>query len=260
VEQLGVIPPDRVQVQLVGGKPLYVLSHLDGRQTTHDENDVVHIRTALTSSDGVTGLSPVAQCREALGLARALGEQASALVANDATPLGVLTVPAGPGDEDLLENLRGAMEKRHGGPRNRGRVAVLSGDVAFSAISLSPVDAEFIAQRRLSTAEIARLFNVPPWLINAESASSLTYSNSESQLMAFQKVALAPLLCAVEQAITNSRLCVGPDKYVEFLADGFLRADSVARAQVYTAALDPVTGWMTRPEARARENLPAEAA
>lgn len=259
IEQLGVLPTDRVQIEIKGGMPLYTLTHDNGRQTTHGPSDVIHIRLPLTL-DGIRGVAAIAMAREALGLARSLGVEASALVANSSAPLGVLSVPpTGPGTEDLLENLRAGIEARHRGARNRGRVAVLAGEVKFEPISITPHDMELVAQRKLSTVEIARLFRVPPWMIAADSGESLTYSNVETQAQAFVTFSLAPYLVAIEQAISADELC-SENVYVEFLVDGLLRADSSTRATVYTAALDPITGWLTRAEVRRLENLAPEAA
>jgi len=258
IEQLGVLPAEGVQVEIKGGLPLYTLTRPDGRQTTHGTEDVLHVRMPLTL-DGVLGLSPIAQAREALGLARALSEQASATVGNGSTPLGVLTVAAGPAQDDLIENLRKGWEDRHRGSRNAGRVAVVAGDINFAAVSLSPADAQFVEQRRLSTAEVARLFRVPPWMIGAESGDSLTYSTVEGQSRAFLTYTLAPYLAAIEQSISGDPdLCAGPNVYAEFLRDAILQADTLARAQTYAIALDPELGWMTRAEVRALENLPPE--
>lgn len=258
IEQLGMLPPDRIEVELKGGMPFYTLTSDRGRRTVHGPTDILHFKGL--SVDGLVGLSPIGQAREALGLARALAEQASAMVANDATPLGVLAVPVGPGTEDLIENLRKGWEDRHRGARNAGRVAVLAGDIKFNAVSLSPVDSEFVAQRKLSTQEIARLFRVPAHLIGGEAGTSMTYSNLETEAAAFVKFSLAPWLTVIEQGISADDDLCGDGVWVEFLLDGLLRADSSTRATVYTAALDPITGWMSRDEVRRLENLPAEAA
>jgi phage portal protein BeeE len=96
-------------------------------------------------------------------------------------------------------------------------------------------------------------------MVGAPSGDSLTYSNTEQQQLAFVTHSLRPWLVLIEQAITNDPdLCRGPNLYCEFLLDGLLRADHATRAEVYTRALDPVTGWMDRSEVRALENLPAE--
>ena len=40
-------------------------------------------------------------------------------------------------------------------------------------------DAEFVAARKLSATEVARVFRIPPWMIGAEGGDSMTYSNTE---------------------------------------------------------------------------------
>jgi HK97 family phage portal protein len=256
IEQIAVLPNDRVTVQIRGGLPFYTLTHLDGRQTTHGQSDVLHFRGL--SMDGVVGLSPIAQCREALGLAASLRDHASALFANGAAPRGILTVPGGPGEDDHMKALALAWEARHQGGANAGRVAVLTGDVAFTPISLSPADAEFVSQRKLSSTEIARLFRVPPHLIGAEAGNSLTYSNVESEGLDFLRFSLAPWLTVVEQGVAVDPDLSPPGVFVEFLRDAMLRADSKTRADVYATALDPQKGWMRRDEVRRLENLPPE--
>ena len=86
----------------------------------------------------------------------------------------------------------------------------------------------------------------------------MTYSNTESQALAFVTHSLRPWLVLIEQAISeDADLCPGA-LYCEFLLDALLRADSKTRSEVYGAALDPQTGWMTREEVRRAENLPPE--
>jgi HK97 family phage portal protein len=253
VAQLGVISPERIIIEVRNGAVVYRLTHLDGSQTLHGPDDIIHVRLPMTL-DGFTGMSPIATCREALGLARALGEQASAAAVNDSTPTGVLTVAAGPGSDDLVENLRAAWESRHGGPRNKGRVAVVTGDVNFAGLSLSAVDAQFIEQRQLSSQEIARIWLVPPSRLNVQSSDSLTYSTQEGESLAFYRHCLAPYLTAVEQAVTNSPLCSAMTS-VQFELGEMMRADSAGRASYYTQALNPATGWLDRNEVREMEGL-----
>jgi phage portal protein BeeE len=71
---------------------------------------------------------------------------------------------------------------------------------------------------------------------------------------------LRPWLVLIEQAISADPDLCSQNVYVEFLLDALLRADSATRADVYTKALNPATGWMTRAEVRQLENLEPEAA
>ncbi len=254
--QLGMLPVDRIAVEIKNGEPVYTLTHDTGRQTRHGADDVLHLRGL--SVDGVRGLSPIGYAREALGLAAALEQHASALFANGAAPLGVLTVGQGPAQGDVMENLRKGFEDRHKGAKNAGRVAVLAGEIDFKPVSITPADAEFIAQRKLSTSEVARLFRVPAHLVNAESNTSLTYSTTEMDALNFVKFSLQPWLTVIEQAVSADRDLCQPGTYVQFKLDALLRADSHTRAQVYALALDPERGWMRREEIRELEDLPRE--
>ena len=132
---------------------------------------------------------------------------------------------------------------------------MLSGDVNFQQIGMPLEDAQFLEQRQLSATEVARIFRLPPWIIGAPTGDSLTYSTVEAQGLAFVTYALRPWLVGIEQALSADRDLFAPNEYAEFLLDGLLRSDAVSRAEVYTRALDPVTGWTNRKEVRRLENL-----
>ena len=254
VEQLGLLHPERVTVELRAGQPVYAV--LDGRggRSEHGVEDVLHVRAPL-SVDGLTGLSPIRQCRVALGLAGNLAEHANEFFAAGGRPDGILKT--GGGNQDALKALRETWHQTR--QRNKGRgIAVVSGDVEFTAITGPLDDLQFVEQRSLSTQEVCRIFRVPPFMLGASSGDSMTYSNTESQALAFVTFSLRPWLVTIEQAITaDSDLCRG-SLYVEFLLDALLRADSKTRADVYVLALDPERGWMTRAEIRRLENLEPE--
>ena len=222
----------------------------------HGPSDVLHAK-GMTSADGLRGLSPVSACRLALTLSSSLQTSAAALSANDARPSGILTVPA-PQADATVEDIRERWDARHGGPPASGRIAVVAGDVGFTPVAFSAADTQFLQQRELSAREVARIFRVPAWLIDAPTGDSLTYTNVLEQNRAFVSHSLRPWLVRLERAISGDPdLCPG-NTYVEFNLDGLLRADAGARAQIYTAALNPTTGWMTRPEVRELEDLPPE--
>jgi HK97 family phage portal protein len=255
IEQLALLHPDCVAPELRAGRPVYTVSDGRGRQSEHGVEDVIHIRAL--STDGLLGLSPVRQCRVALGLSQSLAQHAAAFFENGARPSGILKVPNDI-DPDELIALRASWSQRHTGTANAHRTAIVSGDVAFDAITGPLDDLQFVEQRHLSTAEIARIFRVPPWMVGASSGDSMTYSNVEQQTLAFVTYSLRPWLVLIEQAVSeDADLCRG-SLYVEFLLDALLRADSRTRADVYTAALSPDTGWMNRAEVRRLENLDPE--
>ena len=173
VEQLVPLDPASVTVELDGGVPIYTLMDLAGvqRLTT---SDVLHIRAL--SIDGIIGVSPIGQARQALGLAQHLASHADSFAKNAGRPGGVLRVSgwrtAQPG---AAEDVRSDWETRFSGEANAGKLLLLTGegDIQYQQFALSMADAEFVAQRQLSTAEIARIFRVPPHLIGAPTGGIL---------------------------------------------------------------------------------------
>lgn len=256
IAQLGLLHPDTMSVEVKGGRPLYTYADpVSGARQTLTTADVIHVRAL--SADGIMGLSPIRQAREALGLSRALTEHAARFFENDARPSGILKVD-GALTSDQAEYLRTAWDARHRGVDRSHRIALMSGEVEFVSVSMPMDDAQFLEQRKLSTVEVARIFRVPPWIIGADSGESMTYSNTEQQSLHFATYSLRPWLVTIEQALSANRELFPAGTYCEFTLDALLRADSATRAQVYTAALNPDTGWMTRQEVRQLENLDPE--
>jgi HK97 family phage portal protein len=258
--QLGVLPPDRMEVEIVGGQPRFKY-HQPNRPPVENLtlDDLIHVR-GLTL-DGVRGASPIKVCREAMGLGKSLTDAASALWANGAVPGGILSVPQGAGGDDQAQALADGWKTRHGGPKNRGRVAVVTGEVNWQSVTMPLADAEFIATRKLSTLDVCRIFHVQPWMLAADVGESLTYSTVAEQARAFVTFSLGPWLRLIEEGLSaDADLFPQSNSYCRFSLEGLLRADPAARAAFYKAALDKDAGWMTRAEVRALEDLPAEEA
>lgn len=250
--QLGPLDPQQITVEIIGGLPTYLYTDPSGRQMTLTHEDVIHAR--LMSLDGVTGRSPIAACRDALGLNASLATHARATFENGAIPAGVLTVAAGPTATDTMGKLSEGWRDRHGGSKNRGRVAVVSGDVHWQEVSMSLVDSEFLRMAELSTRQVARIFGLPVWAIEGESAGSLTYSTVAMQRQALQDLACQPYLIELESAISaHPALHPEADTYSEFNRAAWLEGDPKALAE--TLALSVSSGLLTANEARQRLNL-----
>jgi len=257
VAEIAPLHPDRVTVELRDGQLRYVVKDGFGRQGEHGIEDIIHVRGL--STDGLVGLSPVRQCRVAMDLSASLAAHANHFFQNGARPTGILRAPPFP-DQAAEDAFASEFSANEMGLRNAHKIAVITSTLPLDFTQLSgPLDdLQFVEQRHLSTAEIARIFRVPPWMVGASSGDSMTYSNTESQALAFVTHSLRPWLVLIEQAISEDADLAPGALYVEFLLDALLRADSKTRSEVYTAALSPVTGWMTREEVRRAENLPPE--
>jgi HK97 family phage portal protein len=255
VTQLGLLAPERVRPELEGGRLRWRYTPGTGPQQMLTEADVVHVKGL--SVDGLTGLSAVTQAARVLGLSDELVKHALAYF-ESATPrpAGVLQLGPEATDEQRTRNIEGlkAEAKPHG-------ILVVRGDVEYQELASKLDDAQFVEQRRLAAQEVCRVFRVPSHLLNAGSGGdSLTYSTSESMSADFVKYSLQPWLRRIELAISNDRDLAFERQYVRFSVDGLLRADAATRSEVYTRALDPITGWMSRDEVRRLEDLEPEQA
>jgi HK97 family phage portal protein len=256
IVQLGLLDPASIEVELKGQRIIYTVNAPTGR-SEHGPGDILHVKAM--SADGLRGMSPVTQCRTALGLSSSLQVSAKTFTEQGSRPSGVLTLDGGK-NPDATEHLKDMWQMRHGGVQNMHSIAVLSGDVQFTPIAFNAADTQFLEQRELSAREVARVFRVPAWAIDAPTGDSLTYANVGEQNRALVTHSLRPWMVRIERAISNDTdLCPG-GTYVQFDLDGLLRADAATRSEIYTRALNADTGWLTRPEVRELEDLPPEEA
>jgi len=252
IAQLGTLSPERVFWRVKDGVPVYTITLLDGSVQQATPRDLIHLRGL--SIDGYQGVSPVQLCADAIALSAAMIQHAGRYFQNDARPSGLLRVPAGPQADEQVENLRAAWEGRHSGAQGAHRIAVVTGEISFDSISMNPEQSQFAELRQQAVTQIARAFRVPPWMIAASDASSLTYSNAETQSQAFVDHSLRPWLTCIEQAVTaDADLCMG-SLCASFDFSHLLRGDSVARAAYYQAGIRD--GWLQPAEARVMEGLP----
>ncbi len=255
VEQLAPLDPERMAVELRGGVLRYrYTQHPDatrGAQTVElTDADLVHVRAL--SRDGLTGMSVVEQAREALGISTSLDQFAARYFAEDCRPSGILRL--GNGADDRLTALTDAWKGRHQGVDRSHRIAAVTGEVSFEAISASAEDAQLVEARQHATATIARVFRIPPSLLGAPVGDSMTYGNRESDMAHFVAHSIRPWTVAIEEAIgAHAELCP-PGTFAEFSFDELLRADTGARYAAYETGLR--AGFLEVDEVRRWENLP----
>jgi HK97 family phage portal protein len=256
VAQLGLIHPDRIRPELEDGRLRFRYTPGTGGQQLLTEADVVHVKGL--STDSLNGLSAVSQAARVLGLSDSLVRHAMSFFEETTQrPAGVLRL----GSPELHPSEEGRQRERakfESEMKSHG-VLVVTGDTEYTPIAAKLDDSQFTDQRRLACQEIARVFRVPSHMLNAGSGGdSLTYSTVEQQSLDFVRYSLTPWLRRIELAISNDRDLAFQRQFVKFEVDGLLRADAKTRAEVYTHALDPITGWMDRNEVRRLEDLPPE--
>lgn len=248
IRELLPLHPDRVRVTQAPDWSLkYSLYLPDGTQADVTADDMLHIRGL--SSNGFTGLGPIALAREAVGLAIETERHGAQLFGNAGRPAGLLTTEQKL-DSEQVKQLTESWHAAQAGD-NRLKTAILDAGMTYQQMALSNEDAQFLETRKFQRGEIASLFRVPPHMIG--DLDRATFSNIEHQALDFVKYTMGPWYGRWEQAITM-QLTPPADRgtlFAEFLVDGLLRGDSKARHTAHSMGLRD--GYLNVNEVRAME-------
>lgn len=250
------LDPWRVRIEkLRNGTLLFHESLHNGGQRTFSQQDVIYV--PLFTLDGVNGLSPIGLARETFRLALNKRDSGVRTFDESAIPVGSLNTKEVIKDPDVRDRMRKEFKQRHQGKRD---IAILDAGAEFQTYTLPFDDVQFVELHASTKADVADYFNMPASLLNGKSGDSLTYGNRQDDFQFFLTFTLHNPLRKVEQALSNDRdLFPQPNTFfAEFLREGGMQPNPKEKAEYYTRALNPKTGWMNRGEVRARENLPRE--
>ena len=198
-------------------------------QTDYAWDDVFHI--PATSKDGITGLSPIRVAMDTIGLGLAAQRYGSRFFENGGSVSGALTHPAHL-SEEAADSLKAQWQELYTGASNAGKTVILEEGMKYERMGIPPEEAQFLETRKFQIDEIARIYRVPPHLLqNLEHA---TFSNIEHQSIDFVQYTMLPWYERWE-AHADTQLLSEEDRekgyFTEFLVDNLLRGDQLARAK-----------------------------
>ena len=251
-ELIAIVPlhPDKMKLKLLGGGVIeYHYTKGVGTPRVFSSEEILHVKGL--SSDGLIGYSPITVSAGSIALSRAAEHYGARFFENSATPSGILSHP-GKLKPEARGNIKKSWEQAHGAGKQHS-VALLEEGLSWTALSVTPEQAQFLETRKFQAEEIARLFNVPPHLLMLLDRS--TFSNVVEQNKSFAVNCIRPWAIRWEQAIRKSVLERFGDSslFTEFEMDALLRPDTMARAQANQILLQ--NGALTIDEWRARENM-----
>lgn len=205
-------------------------------------------------TNGIEGLSPISYARESMGITLAQMEAAAKMFAQGMRPSATLKFPTWLTKEQR-EAARENIAKIYEGSQNTGKVFLVEGGMELTPWSMTPEDAQFVELFGWSVDDVCRFFRVPPHMV--AKLDRATFSNIEQMSIEFVTFTLLPYLVRWEQAVQKRLLNPGErgTVFLRFNFEGLLRADSTARANLYSIMLQ--NGVMNRNEVRALENLNA---
>lgn len=261
------------EIERSKGKELLGLHRLDPSTVTPQRNKKGKIEYKVEGStvpvpfermlhipglgDGLVGLSPIKQAKQAISSGLMMDQFGAAWFANGSKGGMIITHPGELGPS-AKRNILDSLDEMHGGPTNFGKNMIFEEGMTASPTSIPPEDAQFLATRTFNIQEICRLFRIPCTLLQENSRS--TFSNSEQEALNYEKFGIRPWLERIEAQI-NFKLFNRQEQeiyFAEHVVDGLLRADVKTRYDVYNIAKNG--GWLNADEIRELENrnpLPA---
>ncbi|WP_346394637.1 phage portal protein [Pseudomonas syringae] len=245
--------PNRMDLDVAdNGEILYRYREKNGHLRDIAGSDMMHI--PAFSLDGQIGLSPIAYGADVFGAAMSAEDVAGSTFKNGmhqtvAFEVNKTLSPKQRDDfRDYVQRISGAM--------NAGKSPVLEEGVSAKVIGINPVDAQLLESREYSAEEICRFYMVDPTMVGYSDKASNWGTGLEQKLLRFLTFTLRSYMRRIEEGINRNLLTPAQRRqiYSEFSIEGLLRADSAARATLYSGMVQ--NGIYTRDECRMKENLP----
>lgn len=188
------------------------------------------------------GLDQGALFRGKVALRRAYDLQLAAQTyARTPAPTGVIKNNGA----DLPQNEVAGLLNAWKSARQRGAVGYLSAQLEWQASSYSPVEMALNEQIDNADSQIAELFNVDPYWVNAQK-SSMTYTNVRDVNSQLYQTTLRYYLEPIEQRLNFPDLAYPGYEY-KFSLDNFLRTSPAERVQIeqtlFQNGVIDVTEW-----------------
>lgn len=223
-KSITVVEPHRVEPVVMPNDTVVYKVHDISK--TFKADDVIHF--GGLSWNGVAGVNVLQTLADSFGLGMANQEYLSKFFADGATIAGVIKHP-GRLDDSAMERLRRSWERQYGGSVNSGKTAILEQGMDYQAIGLSPQQSSAGETKKLSIADVARIFGVPQFLL--EDLDRATFNNIEHLSLLFIKHTVRPW-CKRIEAELNRKLFPGDEQgeyTVRFDIDDLLAVDFDSR-------------------------------
>ena len=247
------------------GKLWYTVTHpFTGEWMTVHRADMLHMMAY--THNGYKGISVLTRASEVIGASRAAQQYNLNYYANGGQPAGVLQtdsdlsgtvsikLPDGTTQKVSKKDLvRSEWEKRHAGPSNAQRVAILDYGLKYTPISISNKDAQFVEQSELSVQDIARFFGVPLYKLQAGKQS---YSSNEQNAIEYVVSTLHPIVTQYEEELTWKLLPPSEASKLKIRINMMaeLRGDFTSRSSWYKAMRE--IGGFSANDIMALEDMP----
>jgi HK97 family phage portal protein len=228
-------------------------TQFDGTERFLSTNDVILF--AWPAPDGgEIGVSPLEKLGVTIRIEDAAQRFQEAEFRNGIRPSIAVSIPGNPKPE-VMDVVRASIERMHKGVDHQRKTMLLAGDASVTPISMSPVEAALIEQRRLNKEEVGMVYDLAGPLMN--DLTHGTYSNVEEMNRALYRDVLPPHLKLIEETFQAQLIDSEPswlDRAVAFDLTDKLKGDPETLASTQKMRVE--AGLTTRNEERRVLNMP----
>jgi len=228
IKQFNLILPTQVKnITLLNGKLWYEIIN---RQELIPMERMIHV--PHLGEDLISGKSVITYAREDLGIEIARREAGGKFWQDGGDPKSVITT-----SQKLTDPQRASLKETFRNAKREGGTIVAPYGADIKNISMTPADQEFIMSGNFSIAAICRWFGVP--LHKLSELERATLNNVEQMAIEFLQDTISPMIEKIENEYETKcyTLDSESDMELEFDMNSYLRADSVARAEANTHAI-----------------------
>lgn len=232
------LDPNKCDRRIVNGRPVNLVNG------AVPPFQVIYIPGRMRPGD-LVGMSPVEWCRQTIGLGLAAAKYGAQFFDGEGNMPGVIQAPGPLMPETKRDWAAQWRSKRQKG--GRGLPGVLDGGATWQPTGVTNEQAQFLATRKFTAAEIAgQMFLLDPSDLGIPvEGTSLTYANLQQRNERRIQVALMPWIRRIESKLST----LIPGGELRFDVDSRLRGNTRESYETLAVAVD--SGIMTMDEARA---------
>lgn len=239
--------PDRVRRARIESPRMKVWEHLedDGRTWRRIPDDEIF---------RLPGTPVLDFARDSFGAAQALEAYSSKTFQTGVRPSGFIAQDPGTSySEDAKTLIKARIMENHGGSENAGGVLWLPEGLKWNQIGMTNLQAEFVASKAFTVADVSRWFRIPPYMLGLLESGTVSYASVSQQSLDFVVYTLMPWIRRWEEAVAGSLILDTDRFFAEFKTADMLRGTTEERYGVYAVALQ--WGILSVNEVRRLENM-----
>jgi len=175
--------------------------------------------------------------------------KAAVIAASTPMPSGVIKNNGADLDPKEIQGLLAAWKNA----RQNRATAYLTSTLEYTPSSFSPKDMMYDEAQQFLATEIARLCNIPAYLLSAEANNSMTYANVLDERKQFFSFSVAPYVNAISHRLSMDDITARGNSVRFDVDSSFLKTDPMERLMVIEKMLS--LGLITVEQAMEMENL-----